>query len=95
MEKTITLHLKPDVAGGLESAASAQGLSVEQYLVQLVERELFPNASDASASGEAGMVAENGLLIYRSGRPLPAHVITDEIHRAREERSERILSNRS
>ena len=95
MEKAITLHLKPDIAGGLESAASELGLSVEQYLVQLVERELFLNASHASAPEETGMVWENGLLVYRSGKPLPAHFITDEIQRARAERSERILGNRS
>jgi len=39
----MTLHLRPDIANGLEALAKAQGLSVEDYLKQLVERELSLN----------------------------------------------------
>ena len=34
------LHLRPEITAGLEALANAQGISVEDYLKQLVEREL-------------------------------------------------------
>ena len=49
----------------------------------------------APASGEyaSGMVEENGLLVYRTGKPLPAQVVDDAIRRSREERSSHLLGN--
>ena len=46
--KSMTLHLRPEIAAGLETLANAQGLSVEDYLKQLVERELSLNAPQSS-----------------------------------------------
>ena len=43
----MTLDLRPEIAQGLETLASAQGLSVEDYLQRLVAREL-PMTADAS-----------------------------------------------
>jgi hypothetical protein len=42
------LHLRPEIAAGLENLANAQGLSVEEYLKQLVERELSLNVAEAA-----------------------------------------------
>jgi len=39
----MTLHLRPEIAAGLKALATAHGLSVEDYLKQLVERELSSN----------------------------------------------------
>lgn len=44
----MTLHLRADIAAGLEALANAQGLSVEDYLKQLVERELSLNGPEAT-----------------------------------------------
>jgi len=52
----MTLDVKPEVAAALEALASAQGLSVEDYLEQLVERELPPKPEDAALSEGSGMV---------------------------------------
>jgi hypothetical protein len=41
----------------------------------------------------SGMVSENGLLVYSTGKPLPAQVVDEAIRRSREERSKRILGN--
>jgi len=91
----MTLNLKSDLAAALESLAAAQGLSVEDYLQQLVEREL-PAWSSEPAPGEGGgMVAENGLVVYCTGKPLPARIVDEAIRRSREERSKRILGNLS
>jgi hypothetical protein len=39
----MTLHLRSEIVAGLEALAAAHGLSVEDYLKQLVERELSTN----------------------------------------------------
>ncbi len=45
----MTLHLRPEIAARLESLANAHGLSVEDYLKQLVERESSLNAPKVPA----------------------------------------------
>ena len=89
----MTLNLKSEVAAALESLAAAQGLSVEDYLQQLVERELPAVTSEPAPLEGSGMVSENGLLVYRTGNPLPAQVVEEGIRRSRAERSKRILGN--
>ncbi|HXB20347.1 MAG TPA: hypothetical protein VNV88_03140 [Candidatus Solibacter sp.] len=90
----MTLDLRPEIAEGLKALATAQGLSVEAYLQQLVERELPAQALSTSSEG-SGMVWENGLFVYRTGKPLPAHIVDDAIRRSRQERLENILGNHS
>ena len=46
----MTLHLRPEIAARLEALATAQGLSVEDYLNQLVERELASNGPEIVSS---------------------------------------------
>jgi hypothetical protein len=91
----MTLNLKSEVAAALESLAAAQGLSVEDYLQNLVERELPAVTSEPAPGDGSGMVAENGLLVYRTGRPLRAEVVDEAIFRIRQERSKRILGSLS
>jgi hypothetical protein len=91
----MTLRVKPEIAAALEALASAQGLSVEDYLEQLVERELPVRAEDASRSEDSGMVWENGLFVYRTGRPLPLRIVDNAIRQVREERAQHILGNHS
>jgi len=90
------LDLRTEIAEGLETLASARGLSIEAYLQQLVARELPAAATtDVAASDGSGMIVENGLLVYKTGRPLPADVVDVAIQRLRDERSEHILGNHS
>ena len=89
----MTLHLKPEIAARLEAVANAQGFSVEDYVNQLVERELSLLEPDSPTSEESGMIWENGLFVYRTGKPLPAHIVARAIRRSREERLERILGD--
>ena len=91
----MTLQLKSDVAAGLETLAAARGLSVEGYLEQLVNKELSGTSQEPESPEGSGMVSENGLLVYRTGNPLPASVVDDAMRRSREERSHHILGNRS
>ena len=91
----MTLDVRPEIAAALEALASAQGLSVEEYLEQLVERELPLKLEDAPPSEGSGMVWENGLYVYRTGRPLPLRIVDDAIRQVREERAQHILGKRS
>lgn len=88
----MTLDVKPKVAAALEALASARGLSVEEYLEQIVEREL-PSKEDGGAPEGSGMVWENGLFVYRNGTLLPVGILDDAIRRAREERARHILGD--
>lgn len=91
----MTLDVKPEVAAALQSLATAKGLTVEEYLEQLVKKELPPPQDDSSSSGLSGMVWQNGLFVYRTGRPLPMHVVDDAIRQVREERAQDILGEHS
>ena len=91
----MTLDVKPEIAAALEALASAKGLSVEDYLERLVENQLPLKLEDATRSEGSGMVWENGLFVYRTGRPLPLRVVDDAIRQTREERARLILGKHS
>jgi hypothetical protein len=91
----MTLHVRPEIAAALEALASAKGLSVEEYLEQLVEQELPPRPEEGPRSESSGMLWENGLFVYRTGRPLPLRVVDDAVRQVREERAQHVLGKRS
>ena len=89
----MTLDVRPEIAEQLKTIAAAQGLSVEAFLQQLIDRELSAQAEqDISPEGN-GMVWENGVLVYRTGNPLPAHIVDNAIRRSREERARHVLGD--
>jgi hypothetical protein len=92
---TITLNLKPELEAGLLAQAQATGTTPEGYVQHLVERDLSAEVIDSGSSEGSGMVWENGLFIYRTGKPLPAHIVDDAIRRSREERHQHLLGNNS
>ena len=81
---TVTLNLKPEVEAGLLAEAQASGMTLEDYLQHLVEKELSAKGTSTQATEESGMVWENGLYVYRTGRPLPTYVVDDAVRRSRE-----------
>ena len=91
----MTVNLKPEVAKRLEALASAQGLSVDDYLERLIESEIPPAALEADLAASSGMVWENGLFVYRTGKPLPSHLVDEAIRRSREERVRQIVGDHS
>jgi len=60
-----------------------------------VEKELPLKLEDATRSEGSGMVLENGLIVYRTGRPLPLQVVDGAIRQVREERGHHILGKHS
>ena len=91
----MTLDVKPEIAAALEALAAAKGLSVEDYLKQLVDREMPLEATENGLADGSGMVWENGLFVYRTGRPLPSEVVDQAAAEVREERLRRLLGNNS
>jgi methionine salvage enolase-phosphatase E1 len=91
----MTLDVKPEIAAALEALASAKGLSVQDYLEQFVQKELPFEPKDNAGSEGSGMVWENGLFVYRTGRPLQLRVVDDAIRQIREERAQHILGKLS
>ena len=62
----MTLDLRPEIAQGLEALASAQGLSVEDYLQRHVAREL-PTMADAGHATRQRLSSTNGNTNSSSG----------------------------
>lgn len=90
----MTLDVKPEIAAALEALAAAKGLSVQEYLEYVVQKESPPTDENTTFSEASGMVWENGLFVYRAGSPLPSHIVDEAIHQVREERIRHILGKR-
>jgi hypothetical protein len=60
-----------------------------------VEKELPLKLEDAAREEGSGMVWENGLLVYSTGRPLPLRVVDDAVRQIREDRAQHILGKHS
>jgi hypothetical protein len=88
---TVTLNLKPEVEAGLSAHAQATGMTLEDYLQRLVEKDLFADTVEGGSAEGSGMVWEDGLLIYGAGTTLPAGFIDNALGRSREERSQHLL----
>ncbi len=65
----MTLTLEPEVAAALEALANARGLSIEEYLEQLVKRETPVNSERSADAQESGMAF---LFTAPAGPCLPA-----------------------
>jgi hypothetical protein len=90
----MSLHLRPETEAKLEEIAGRHGLSADDFLEALVERELmFETGEISSTQPGSGMVEENGLLVYRTGSPLPTSVIDSAVQRLREDRSRRLFGH--
>ncbi len=83
------VYLRPETEARLTALASASGVSADDYLAALVERELpgdeagtlleektGPNAT-APLDEASGMVEENGLRVYRTGKPMPLELVNE------------------
>ena len=74
---TVTLRLKPDVEAGLLAQAQAAGMTVEQYLLLMVEGAVLPVAT--STSGEQRAAAfESWAAGHRATPPLSDYAVSRE-----------------
>jgi hypothetical protein len=65
------------------------------YPTRAVSAVLPVKPEDGTRLEGSGMVWENGLFVYRTGRPLPLGIVDDAIRQVREERAQHILGKPS
>lgn len=80
----LTLNLPPDIERAYLDAATAKGVALDL----LVAEVLITNLPEVS-----GLVEEDGLIVYKTGAPLPPAYLEDALRSSREERHRQILGN--
>jgi hypothetical protein len=84
----MSITLTPNQQRVIEEAIDA-GLvgSVDEFIETAVKALPYPDTVPSPNETATGMVEENGLLVYRTGNPLPAQVVDEAIRRSREDAS--------
>jgi hypothetical protein len=72
---TVTLNLRPELEAGLLAQAQASGMTVEQYLVSMVEGAVLSTTSCMSAE-ERARAFEAWSDGHRSTTPLSDHAVS-------------------
>jgi hypothetical protein len=75
---TVTLHLKPEVEAGLLAHARANGLTVEAFLVRVVEGAVIPAAEKTQSAEERASAFEAWSLGHRMTPPLSDDAVSRE-----------------
>jgi hypothetical protein len=73
---TVTLHLKPEVEAGLLAHAQASGLTVEAFLLSVVEGAVLPVTQETKSSEERAAAFEAWSFGHRMTRPLSDHAVS-------------------
>jgi hypothetical protein len=92
----VTLYLKPETQAKLEAHAAALGLSLDDYLEALVERELPTECTELpEPEFEGQFQKERGIWVYRTGDPMPLSLAEETLEAVRRQREERIFGSTS
>ncbi len=75
---TVTLHLKPEVEAGLLAHAQASGLTVEAFLLRVVEGAVLPAAEKTQSVEERAAAFEAWSLGHRITPPLSDYAVSRE-----------------
>jgi len=75
---TVTLTLKPDVEAGLLAQAQAAGMTVEQYLLLMVEGAVQPVATSTSPSEQRAAAFELWAAGHRATPLLSDYAVSRE-----------------
>jgi hypothetical protein len=67
---TVTLKLKPELEAGLTAQAQASGVTVEEYLLAVVERAVLPALQSALSPEERAAAFEQWSVSHRATPPL-------------------------
>ena len=73
---TVTLHLKPEVEAGLLAHAKASGLTVEEFLLSVVEGAVLPAAQRTQSGEERAAAFEAWSLGHRITPPLSDYAVS-------------------
>jgi hypothetical protein len=75
---TVTLHLKPEVELGLLAQAEVTGMTVEEYVLSVVEGVVLPGAPPASSFEQRAAAFEAWSANHRVTPPLSDHAVSRE-----------------
>lgn len=75
---TITLTFKPDVEAGLLAQAQVAGMTVEEYLLFMVEGAVLPVAPDQLSPEQRAAAFESWSANHRVTPPLSDYVVSRE-----------------
>ncbi len=75
---TVTLHLKPEVEAGLLAQAHASGMSLEEYLLSMVEGAVLQKAQQTLTPEERAAAFEGWSANHRPTPDLSDHAVSRE-----------------
>jgi hypothetical protein len=75
---TVTLNLKPEVEAGLTAQAQASGMTVEEYVLSMVEGAVLPPSPMALSPEERAAAFEAWSVGHRSTPPLSEYAVSRE-----------------
>ena len=75
---TVTLKFKPDVEAGLLARAQASGMSVEEYVLSVVEGTVLPAVKNQLSPEERAAAFEAWSARHRPTPPLSDYAVSRE-----------------
>jgi hypothetical protein len=75
---TVTLHLAPEIEAGLVAQAEASGMTVEEYVLSVVERAVITPAQKELSAEERAAAFEAWSAAHRSSPPLSDYAVSRE-----------------
>lgn len=82
---TVTLKIKPEIEAGLLTQAQANGMTLEEYLLSLVEGTVLLKAQETSTAEERAAAFEAWSAGHRPTPPLSDDAVSREsIYRGRD-----------
>ncbi len=75
---TVTLRLKPEVEAGLVAQAQASGMTVQEYVLFMVEGALLPTSQKALSAEERAAAFEAWSAGHRPTSPLSDYAVSRE-----------------
>ena len=75
---TVTLKFKPEVEAGLMAQAQASGMSVEEYLLSVVEGTMLPAGKNRLSPEERAVAFEAWSARHRPTPPLSEYAVSGE-----------------
>lgn len=73
---TVTLKLTPEIAAGLQSQARANGMTLEEYLLSLVEGAALRNTRSAFSVEQRAAAFEAWSAAHRPTPPLSDYAVS-------------------
>jgi hypothetical protein len=82
---TVTLNLKPELEAGLVAQAQASGMTVEEYLLSVVESAVLPATQKTLSAEERAAAFEAWSAGHRATPPLSDYAVSrDGMYEGRE-----------